>query len=362
MKPKLIHITFLLLISNALIAQQTVIDSVLLKKATKLADQIMMIDCHSHDLLRPWPDGKIVQVNYPMIKTGRLKGIVQGFPSNKNNEGPISEIIINDINSYKREIVDSSRNVSIILKSQDFKNCQKNVKLAMLIGLESFKGLGEGNLNLLPEYYHAGVRMIGINQSGLDTIYKDNRLTKYGSDFLREVNRLGMICDITHIRRPLQNQIIEESEAPVIISHGGAFQLVNSVFNTPDTLLQKLAAKEGMIGITFYSGQLSKKSLTELDAKVDYDKISRATINEFVDHVDYLKNLVGIDHIGIGSDYGGSGSISPIGLETIEGFPLIIYHMLKRGYSESEIEKVMGLNFIRFFERVESKAAKSSTN
>ena len=79
---------------------------------------------------------------------------------------------------------------------------------------------------------------------------------------------------------------------------------------------------------------------------------------DLIDQIDYIKKTVGIDHVGIGSDYGCSGRISPEGLETIEGFPLIIYHMLKRCYTEDEVEKVMGLNFIRFFEKVENKAGR----
>ena len=90
-----------------------------------------------------------------------------------------------------------------------------------------------------------------------------------------------------------------------------------------------------------------------MESEQSLDQLPRASIADLIDQIDYLRKKVGIDFIGIGSDYGGSGRFAPQGLETIEGFPLIIYHLLKRGYKENEIEKIMGLNFIRFYERVE---------
>lgn len=335
-------------------------DQKLFENAKEIADRIMIIDYHNHSLFNSSPanSNDNSQLTFPMLKASGLKAIVRSFPIKRDTTISLYLNIINDIKSFRKEIVDSSRYISVVQKSDDFISINQKGKSAVLIGLESFKGLSEGNLELLAKYYQNGVRMIGICNGGLDTVYIQDKLTAYGIKYVEELNRLGIICDITHMRRSIQNKIIELSKAPVIISHGGAFDFVNSRFNTPDTLLQKLKDKGGIIGLVFNPEQLSNNSLAEANSGVHYTKVSRAKIEELIDQIDYLKNKFGIGFVGIGSDYGGSGLLSPIGLETAEGFPLIIYHLLRRGYSEMEIEKVMGLNFIDFYKRVENATKK----
>ena len=323
------------------------IDSLLLKKAYDIAQNIVIVDCHSHSLFRPGDDNE-KQISFSSAELGCINGIVQSFPVNRNTDGTIA-----DLRSVKQEIADNPV-VQIAFSSYELKTENFSNNLKIVFSLESFKGLSEGNLSLLQRYFNEGVREIGIHNSGKDEIYEDNLLTEYGKNFIREVNRLGIICDITHIRSIIRNQIIELSEAPVIISHGGAYGAVESEFNIPDSILTKLVKKGGMVGITFFSGQISNKSLSEINNGVDWKEAARAGIEDLVDHIDYLKRKFGVDNIGIGSDYGGSGQMSPAGLETIEGYPLIVYSLLKRGYSEKEIEKIMGLNFIKYWERVET--------
>lgn len=317
------------------------VDQKLFERAKEIADRIMIIDYHNHSLLKLSPSNSSnnPQLTLPMLIASGLKGIVHGFPIKRDTTISLYQNIINDIKSFRKGIVDSSRNISVVQRSDDFISINQKGKSAVLIGLESFKGLSEGNLELLAKYYQNGVRMIGICNGGLDSVYIQDKITSFGIKYLHELNRLEIICDITHMRRSIQSKIIELSKAPVIISHGGAYNFVNSRFNTPDTLLQKLKDKGGIIGITFNPEQLSNKSLAEANSGVPYSKVSRARIEEFIDHIDYLKNKFGIDFVGIGSDYGGSNLHSPIGLETAEGFPLIIYHLLKRGYSEKKLKE-----------------------
>lgn len=331
------------------------LDSLILKKANKLAERIQIIDCHSHSLFRLDND-KEKQITFSSLKSGSINNIVQAFPVNRSSEGSLSEQIIADLRSVIEEMNNKMAHASLVLSSKDLMNRKDNSEPKVVFAIESFKGLSEGNLSLMQKYYDEGVREIGINSSGDDKVYEDELLTEYGKNYVKELNRLGMICDITHIRKSIQSQIIDLSQAPVIISHGGAIGAVASGFNTPDSILDKLVNKGGMIGVTLYSGQISNKTLKEIDSGVDWKEASRANIEELIDHIDYLKERIGIDYISIGSDYGGSGQMSPSGLETIKGYPLIIYYMLKRGYTEEEIEKIMGLNFVRYWERVENTA------
>ncbi len=345
---------------HSLIAQQTMseIDELVWNRASEIAERIMIIDCHSHSLFSytPPPEGFPREITFPLLHEGRVKGLVQGFPVFGSKSGSISERIFADMNLIKTRIKAESLDGSFVLKSEDFYTLQKKNTTAIMITLENFEGICEGNINLISRYYNEGVRQIGFYSKNLDALYDNENLSKSGIDYIHEMNRLGIICDITHVLEALRGKVIEASQAPVILSHANPIGIVESGNNATDATIEKLVKKGGMICVSFNSGRISKAVLTQMTREKDQTKWPRASIDELIDHIDYLKKNFGIDAIGIGSDYGGSGRTAPKGLETIAGFPLLIYHMLKRGYTESEIEKVMGLNFIRLFERVEKKA------
>lgn len=329
----------------------------LLHMAYTIARRIMIIDCHSHNLMQPRSETRPKQVGFHMLEKAGVKGIVQSFPLDFAGIADPSKDIPMNIEETKKRIRDESMKIAVALKSGDFDSPRGDDTVTVLLALEYFNGIFDGRIEMAEKYHAAGVREIGlVRAGGPDSIFAGDRLTRFGTDLIGELNRLGIICDITHMPPSAQEKVIEESKSPVILSHTAAFGLVNSEYNATDSILEKLASKDGMVCVTFFSGQLSAKSLARANEGIRPDLIPRAGVEELVDQIDYLKKKVGIDRVGIGSDYGGSGRNSPEGLETIEGFPLIIYHMLKRGYTEDEIEKVMGLNFIRFFEKVENEA------
>jgi membrane dipeptidase len=332
------------------------IDVKMLQKAQDLAHRISVIDCHSHNLFQPESEARPKQADFSMLQGAGVNGVVQFVPLNASGVKNPTDDILRDIKEIRQRIRDDGLKVSVVLNSREMATSCKSDSSVVLIGLEYFKGIFDGDIGQVRRYYDAGVREIGlVRRGGSDSLFVDQNLTGFGVALVRELNRLGIICDITHMPESAQQQVIDVSDSPVILSHTAAFGLVKSEFNATDATLRRLAARGGMIGIGFFSGQLSNSSLAESGRGVAWDKLSRAKVEDLVDQIDYLRKIVGIDAIGIGSDYGGSGRRAPEGLETIEGFPLIIYHMLKRGYTENEIEKVMGVNFIRFFERVEKK-------
>jgi membrane dipeptidase len=348
------------IVFQPLIAQQALPENEehVWNQANKIAERIMIIDCHSHSLFSYTapPEGFPREITFPLLHEGRVKGLVQGFPVFGSKSGTISERIFADMDLIKARIKDESLDGSFVLKSGDFYTLQKKNTTAIMIMLENFEGICEGNINLLSRYYNEGVRQIGFYSKNLDALYDNENLSKSGIDYIHEMNRLGIICDITHILEALRGKVIEESRAPVILSHANSISIVESGNNATDATIAQLVKKGGMICVSFNSGRISQAVLAQMTSEKDPAKWPRAGIDELIDHIDYLKKNFGIDAIGIGSDYGGTGRTAPKGLETIAGFPLLIYHMVKRGYSESEIEKVMGLNFIRLFERVEKKA------
>lgn len=334
-------------------------DAKVLQRADEIARRIMIIDCHSHNLMQPRSETRPKQVALHMLKKAGVKGIVQSFPLDFGSIADPAEDIPKNIEETKNRIRGESMKIAVARESGDFISPRGDDTVTVLLALEYFKGIFDGRIELAEKYHAAGVREIGlVRAGGPDSVFAGDRLTRFGIDLICELNRLGIICDITHMPPSAQEKVIEASRSPVILSHTAAFGLINSEYNVADSILVKLAAKEGIVCVTFFSGQLSEKSLARANEGAQQDRIPRAGVEELVDQIDYMKKTVGIDHVGIGSDYGGSGRISPEGLETIEGFPLIIYHMLKRGYTEDEIEKVMGLNFIRFFEKVENEAGR----
>ena len=194
------------------------------------------------------------------------------------------------------------------------------------------------------------------------------------------MNRLGMLIDVSHISDKSFWDVLETSSAPVFASHSCTRSLCEVNRNLTDDMIKALAAKGGVIQITFCSffvDEEYKKAAAKNDKELEPQKKVLAEkykdnqdaywnalialwkktgppspkLESLIDHIDHVVKLVGVDYVGLGSDYDGSGSY-PEGLENVSGFPLITYHLLKRGYSEEDIKKILGGNFLRVFEKV----------
>lgn len=330
------------------------------EQALEISKKIAIVDCHSHDLFKPKSSRFPKQVDFAMLKNATINGIVQAFPISPRKQENPSEYILTELKNFHDSIICRKSQMLLQTDSDDFFNSENDDKLKLFFAIEYFYGIFDGQAEMLSKYYEEGVRSIGIFNGGKDTIYTKSsdgyELTGFATGLVKEMNSKGVICDLTHLPDSVRRLIVHSSSSPVCISHANARLVVNSKFNVADETLHDLAQKGGLICLTFCSDYVSNKYREDVDKKGSRKNVEHATIESFIDHIDYLKKTIGIDYIGIGSDYGGSGRLAPQGLETIEGFPLIVYHMLKRGYSENEIEKVMGLNFIRFFKRVESAA------
>lgn len=338
-------------------------DEALWRKALELKDRLLIVDVHSHDLFKPeetrWPK----QVNLSFMKKGGMDGLIQGLPLGPaKTEDPVG-MILTSITKLKSDIEADGDHYALALRGGDFEKIRETGRRAVMIGLEYFHGLLGGRLDTLDKYKGQGVAVIGMFHGGEDRLLEgegdDQKLSPFALTVIFEMNRLGIACDISHMSRPtakIRREVIEASRAPVIISHANAAGLVPDPFNVEDETLDLLAAKGGLIGLTFFSEYVSPECFALKDKIKEPESKPRAKVEEFVDHIEYVKNRVGIEHIAIGSDFGGSGRMAPRELMTAEGFPLIIYHMLKRGYKEEEIAAVMGGNLVKFLEGVEDTA------
>jgi len=271
--------------------------------------------------------------------------------------------------------------------ADDIERIRKTGKIASLIGVEGGHSIDD-SLGVLRMYYDLGVRYMTLTHSEtLDWADsatdkpKSNGLSPFGEDVVREMNRLGMLVDLSHVSVDTMRHAIRVSKAPVIFSHSSAFALADHPRNVPDDVLKLMPKNGGVVMVNFYSGfvvpeaarmrkkmfevvrDLKKKHPEEKDfqaALAQYRKdnpIPRGTIHDVVDHIEHIIKVAGIDHVGLGSDFDGIDS-APEQLDDVSKYPLITQELLNRGYKKEQIVKVLGGNFMRVFRAVESAKVK----
>lgn len=270
----------------------------------------------------------------------------------------------------------------------------KNKVMAIPLGLENGAPL-MGDLNNLKYFYDRGIRYVTIVHgkcnhicdSSYDSIRIWNGLSEFGEQLVNEMNKIGMIIDVSHASDSSFYEIMRVSKAPVAATHSGVrFYTPGFERNLTDEMIRMIAEKGGVIGIPFGSGFLrpdaniyrdkyhlafdeflhntgvNYKSEEAETFNRDYYKkypYPYASIDELIDHIDYVVKLVGIDHVGIGSDFEGVGDSLPEGLKDVSGYPNLIVGLVKRGYSAEEVDKILGLNFLNFWQRVIDHASQN---
>jgi len=345
--------------SLSLTAAQEV-DKAIWEKALEIHKEAIVIDTHAHGLvLKKGKDCEqeknSSQIDIVSMKEGGIDAVFFSLPTEGSPDEKISKTILRSAAFVRDQLKKHADIAELALDADDILRIQNSGKRAVLLSLEYFKGFLEGNAKTLELYFEHGLRMITLVHTKTDKIAdtdSDNSgesgISAFGREVVRNMNRLGMVIDITHLRDQMQRDIIRESRVPVIASHSNTRCLHNISRNIPDDILKRIAGKGGAIMVTFDSGMLSSDYLPPSK--------ERAPVGILIDHIDHVVNLVGIDHVGIGSDFMGSGINSPKGLETAAGFPLITYHLLKRGYTEEEIQKIMGDNLLRILKIVQDEA------
>lgn len=279
----------------------------------------------------------------------------------------------------------------------DIERAHREHKLAALMGIEGGHSI-ENDMHLLRDYYRLGVRYMTLSWSNTNEwadssgdindakVQHHNGLTDFGKQVVLEMNRLGMIVDISHVADKTFWDTIATTKAPVIASHSSARALVNHPRNMTDDMLRAVAKNGGVVQVNFFSAFVDEDYRKAMEAQdkdqaaaiqqylverkaegktvtyTDKDrierewtaKIPRPPFKALIDHIDHVAKIAGVDHVGLGSDFDGVSGATPQGMDSAADLPKITQALLDRGYSAEDIKKILGGNLLRVFRQVES--------
>jgi membrane dipeptidase len=275
----------------------------------------------------------------------------------------------------------------LALTAEDVERSFRRGRIASMIGMEGGHSI-DNSLATLRMTYALGARYMTLTHNN-HTAWADSAaeapvhggLTAFGEEVVREMNWLGMIVDLSHVSPETMEDALRVSTAPVIFSHSSARAVTDVPRNVPDTVLRQLPKNGGVVMITFVPGFIStavvehgrrasaeqarlRTAMPNDDAgqkaaMAAWQKTNpepRATLAQVADHIDHVRKVAGIDHIGLGSDFDGITTV-PVGLEDVSTYPALTVELLKRGYSDDDVKKILGLNVLRVLRQVERVSA-----
>jgi membrane dipeptidase len=373
-------------------------DPALLKRARALHAAVPLIDGHNDypwalrengardldrlDIAKPQPS---LMTDIQRLRSGGVGGQFWSVYVPSDEPAPVSATLeqIDIVHQMMRRYPDT---FELALTAGDVERIFKRGKIASLIGMEGGHSIAN-SLGALRMFYRLGARYLTLTHSR-NTPWADaatdtpahSGLTAFGEAVVREMNWLGMLVDLSHVSPDTMTDAIAVSQAPIIFSHSSARALNDVPRNVPDDVLKLLPKNGGLIMVTFVPGFLSPKvaawtrqqtaeenrikqqlpndpsaQAAALDIWRKANPAPRATLADAADHIDHIKKVAGIDHIGIGGDFDGISAV-PLGLEDVSTYPALTAELLRRGYTDDDIKKILGLNVLRVMRAVEKVA------
>jgi len=307
-------------------------------------------------------------------------------PVSTMKDGGATRYALEQIDLIHRMVKRYPNDFEMAYTADDIVRIHSKGKIASLIGVEGGHAI-ENSLGTLRMFFDLGVRYMTLTHTkshdwadacGDDQVVH-NGLTPFGEEVIREMNRLGIFADISHVSPATMKDVLRVSKAPVIASHSSAYAIAQHPRNVPDDVLRLMADNGGVIMVNFYSGFVDPKAakmgpaywkkVHEIrDSFEDPEKgreagrkyieehpLPRGSIKTLVDHIDHIVKVAGIDHVGIGSDFDGVTSL-PTQLDDVSCYPFITQELLNRGYSERNIHKILGDNLLRAMRQMEQTA------
>jgi membrane dipeptidase len=352
----------------------------------------LLIDTHNdvpmktvkgYDIGKRAPQGS---TDIPRLRAGNVgatffAAYVPGRYARQNQAAAYARTVIHSI---RNDIVGRHPETFVLAKTADeIVNARRRGKIAALIGLEGGHAI-EDSANILQEFYGAGVRYMTLTHSNSNnwadssgdilnkSVTHHGGLNNLGRNIVREMNKLGMLVDVSHVADETFWDVLETSRAPVFASHSSCRAISNSRRNMTDDMIRAMAKNGGVIQINFACSFLNERVRT--DAVEEKEKINkkfgddqdalrtyvearfaRATLADVVAHIDHVVKIAGIDAVGIGSDFDGV-DCTPVGLDDVSKFPNLTRALLEKGYTAEQIQKVYGGNTLRLMRQVEAVA------
>ena len=377
-------------------------DTALLDRARALHRQVPLIDGHNDypwavrqnverdldklDISKPQPT---IHTDIARLKAGGLGGQFWSVytPSDYAGQTAVTATL-EQIDIVHQMMRRHPETFELALTAADVERIFKSGKIASMIGMEGGHSI-DNSLAALRMFHRLGARYMTLTHSR-NTPWADSAtdtpqhggLTPFGEQVVREMNWLGMLVDLSHVSPDTMADAIRVSDAPVIFSHSSARAVNDVPRNVPDNVLQMLPKNGGVVMVTFVPGFLSPKVTAwstlqtaetarlqqqfpddeaarkaGLDAWTKANPAPRATVADAADHIDHIRKVAGIDHIGLGGDYDGITTV-PDGLEDVSKYPALTAELLRRGYKDDEVKKVLGLNILRVMKAAEGVSAK----
>jgi membrane dipeptidase len=377
-------------------------DPALLARARELHKQVPLIDGHNDypwalrenagrdldklDITKPQPT---IMTDIARLRAGGVGGQFWSVYVSADDPAPVTTTL-EQIDIVYRMMRKYPEVFELALTADDVERIFKKGKIASLIGMEGGHSI-DSSLGALRMFFRLGARYMTLTHSK-NTPWADsatdkpllNGLSPFGEQVVREMNWLGMLVDLSHVSPDTMKDAIAVSEAPIVFSHSSARAVNDVPRNVPDDVLQLLPKNGGVVMVTFVPGFLSAKvaqhnrerqlveaaNLELSKAEGDNGRMKvrmegwdkehpapRATVSDAADHIDHIKKVAGIDHIGLGGDFDGITSV-PLGLEDVSKYPALTAELLRRGYKDDEVKKILGLNILRVMRQVEKVSAR----
>jgi membrane dipeptidase len=314
------------------------------------------------------------QTDIPRLRQGGVKAQFWSVYIPSEHANP-ARTVTEQIDLVHRMVERYPDDLELAGSADDVERIVRAGKIASLIGIEGGVAI-ENDLAQLRAFYRLGARYMTLTHNTTldwaDAAFDEPRsqgLSAFGERVVHEMNRLGMLVDISHVSPDTMADVLRVSQAPVIASHSSAYAIAPSPRNVPDDVLVRIKENGGVVMVNFYSGfvvaeaaraqaEARRKLRAEHPDPAEYTRalaawsrmyrMPRGTISDVADHVDHIVKVAGIEHVGIGSDFDGITSW-PVGLEDVSCYPRLTEELLRRGYSEPDVHKILGGNVLRAF-------------
>lgn len=334
------------------------------------------------------------ELDIPRMREGKLGAVMFGVYVQPQDypENTWVQRALDVTDAFHEEVRRNSKDMEVALTAADVERIHKSGKLAAMVSLEGGHIIMDSPA-LLRNFYRLGIRYMTLAHfrtnnwaDSMTDTSRHNGIAPLGREIIREMNRLGMIVDVSHISDKAVLDAIEFSRAPVMASHSSVKAIAPIPRNMPDEIIKAVGKRGGIICINFHAGYLNEaahdvyiRNRPARDAEIKavlereknnpkrwemvrgiqkryFEKMPKVPVKELIRHIDHVAKTAGVDHVGLGSDFDGISGMTPVGMEDVSKYPVIVRGLMDMGYSDTDIRKIMGLNLLRVLKAVEAVA------